>query len=158
MDQLIETLHVVIKGQEELHQSVAKLANVVPSTSTNGRNGNENVETPTRAPRNDVDDHHDVIDLDEPHVNLAIGVAEISKMYHAIEARLKAMEGIKTLGFNTTAICLMHGLVIHPKFKVPDIDKYKGTSSQRLIFVPTVARWKPMLKMNRYSCTSSKVA
>ena len=66
MDQLMETLHAVIKGQEELHQSVSKLTTVAPSTSDNGRNDNANVETHTSASRNDVDDHHDVIDLDEP--------------------------------------------------------------------------------------------
>ena len=38
------------------------------------------------------------------------------------------MEGIKTSGFDTAAMCLMPRVVIHPKFKVPDFDKYKGTS------------------------------
>ena len=47
MDQLMETLHAVIKGQEELHQSVANLAIASPSTSANGGNNNANVETPT---------------------------------------------------------------------------------------------------------------
>ena len=94
MDQLMETLHAVIKSQEELHQSVAKLTTAAPSTSTNGRNDNVNFDTPTGAPRNDVDDHHDVIALEEPQVNLTAGVAETTKMYHALEERLKAMEGI----------------------------------------------------------------
>ena len=80
MDQLIETLHDVIKGQEELHQSVVKLATAAPSTSANGGNNNANVETPTGVPRNYVDDHHDIIDLDEPHMNLTAGVAETAKM------------------------------------------------------------------------------
>ena len=128
MDQLMETLHVVIKGQEELHQSVSKLTTASPSTSANGRNDNANVETPTGAPRNDVDDHHDVIDLDEPQVNLADGVVETAKMYHALEERLRAMEGIKASRFNNDAMCLVPGVVIPPKFKVPEFDKYKGTS------------------------------
>ena len=157
MDQLMETLHAVIKGQEELHQSVAKLITVAPSTSANGRNDNANLETPTGAPRNDVDDHHGIIDLDEPQVSLAVGVAETAKMYHALEERLKAMEGIKTLGFNTAAMCLVPGVVIPPKFKVPDFDKYKGNSCPETHLVPTIARWRPMLKMNCYSCISSKI-
>ena len=87
-----------------------------------------NVETPTGIPRNNFDDHHNFIDLDKPHVNLATGVAETAKMYHALEEHLNSMEGIKTLGFNTATMCLVLGVVIPPKFKVPDFDKYKGTS------------------------------
>ena len=49
-------------------------------------------------------------------------------MYHALEERLKAMERIKTSGFNIAAMCLVPGVVIPPKFKVPDFEKYKGTS------------------------------
>ena len=95
------------------------------------KNGRANFgvqQTPTSVPRNDVDDHHDVIDLDEPQVNLAAGVAETAKMYHALEERLRAMEGIKASGFNTAAMCLVPAVVIPPKLKVPDFDKYKGTS------------------------------
>ena len=66
MDQLMETLHAVIKGQEELHQSVSKLATAAPSTSANRGNNNANVKIPIGIPRNDVDDHHNIIDLDEP--------------------------------------------------------------------------------------------
>ena len=61
-------------------------------------------------------------------MNLAAGVAETAKMYHALEERLRAMEGIKASGFNTIAMCLVPGVVIPPKFKVPEFDKYKGTS------------------------------
>ena len=49
-------------------------------------------------------------------------------MYHALEERLRAMEGIKASGFNTAAMCLVPGVVIPPKFKVLEFDKYKGTS------------------------------
>ena len=78
MDQLMETLHAVIKGQEELHQSVAKLDTAAQSTSANGRNDNANVETPTQAPRNDVDDHHNIIDLDEPK-NVALELSKLQR-------------------------------------------------------------------------------
>ena len=61
-------------------------------------------------------------------MNLAAGVAETANMYHALEERLKAMTGIKASGFNIVAMCLVPGVVIPPKFKVPEFDKYKGTS------------------------------
>ncbi|XP_058784259.1 uncharacterized protein LOC131659032 [Vicia villosa] len=49
-------------------------------------------------------------------------------MYHALEERLKAIEVAKTSSFNTAALCLVPGIVIPRKFKVPDFDKYKGVT------------------------------
>ena len=49
-------------------------------------------------------------------------------MYRALEEHLKAMEISKTSRFNVSAMCLVHGIAIPPKFKVPEFNKYKGIS------------------------------
>src|SRR3954469_11253786 len=48
MTQLLETLHVVIQGQEELRQSVAKLANGTPTNVANGGSKPVHVEIPNK--------------------------------------------------------------------------------------------------------------
>ena len=46
-----------------------------------------------------------------------------------IEERLRAIEGIGDYPFAKMAeLCLVPNIVIPPKFKVPDFDKYKGTT------------------------------
>src|SRR3954464_1036769 len=72
-----------------------------------------------------VDDHHEVIDLEH---DLTAELTETAKMYQALEERLKAIEVAKTSSFNTTDLCLVPRIVIPPKFKVPDFDKYKGVT------------------------------
>jgi len=58
-----------------------------------------------------------------------IGRAESQIVLNQIEERLKAMEG--TLTYGTTdayELSLVDGLVIPRKFKVPEFEKYKGTT------------------------------
>src|SRR4051812_20402913 len=121
MTQLLETIHVVIQGQDELKKSVAGLVKDAPTTFADG------VPKPGDIPIGDipkvVDDHHDVIDLDQ---DLTAELAETARMYYVLEERLKAIEVAKTSSFNTAAFCLVPGIVIPLKFKVPDFDKYKG--------------------------------
>ena len=46
-----------------------------------------------------------------------------------IEERLRAIEGFGDYPFaNMTDLCLVPDVVISPKFKVPDFDRYKGTT------------------------------
>ena len=45
----------------------------------------------------------------------------------ALEERLRAVEGLGSYPFSDLAdLCLVPNIVIPPKFKVPDFDKYKG--------------------------------
>jgi len=45
------------------------------------------------------------------------------------EERLRAIDGISDYPFaDMTELCLVPDIVIPPKFKVPDFDKYKGTT------------------------------
>lgn len=49
-----------------------------------------------------------------------------------LKERLKAIEGTDIFGnVNPTQLCLMSGVVILPKFKVPEFEKYDGTSCPR---------------------------
>jgi len=46
-----------------------------------------------------------------------------------IEEKLRAVEGFGDYPFaNMTDLCLVPDVVILPKFKVPDFDRYKGTT------------------------------
>ena len=46
-----------------------------------------------------------------------------------IEERLRAIEGFGDYPFtDMTDLCLVPDVVIPPKFKVPDFDRYKGTT------------------------------
>ncbi|KAL2985444.1 hypothetical protein AAZX31_12G153400 [Glycine max] len=46
-----------------------------------------------------------------------------------LEERLRAVEGLGNYPFSDLAdLCLVPDIVIPPKFKVPDFDKYKGTT------------------------------
>jgi len=46
-----------------------------------------------------------------------------------LEERLRAVEGFGDYPFaDMTDLCLVPDVVIPPKFKVPDFDKYKGTT------------------------------
>ena len=55
-------------------------------------------------------------------------IVEKEKFDH-IEERLRAIEGGGNYAFADMAeLCLVPDMVIPPKFKVPDFDKYKGTT------------------------------
>ncbi|XP_050896124.1 uncharacterized protein LOC127102839 [Lathyrus oleraceus] len=50
---------------------------------------------------------------------------------HALEEKFKSLEVHTTPGLDAVDMCLVPGLVIPQKFKVPDFDKYKGISCPR---------------------------
>ncbi|MCI23836.1 hypothetical protein A2U01_0045018 [Trifolium medium] len=52
-------------------------------------------------------------------------------MYRALEERLKAVEGFSAYGVDAMDMCLVPDVVIPPKFKVPDFEKYKGIHCPR---------------------------
>ena len=59
-------------------------------------------------------------------------VAEGKGKLDLIEERLRAIEGFGDYPFtDMTDLCLVPNVVIPPKFKVPDFDRYKGTSCPR---------------------------
>lgn len=44
---------------------------------------------------------------------------------------MKVIEGSSAIGLDTADMCLVPGVKIHAKFKVPDFEKYKGVSYSR---------------------------
>jgi len=59
-------------------------------------------------------------------------VEESKTKLEFLEERLRAIEGGGSFGFGDIAgLCLVFDLVIPPKFKVPEFEKYKGTSCPR---------------------------
>lgn len=56
---------------------------------------------------------------------------DIEKKVKAIEEKLKAMESINVLGLDVAEICLVPGVIIPAKFKVPKFEKYKGAIDPR---------------------------
>lgn len=56
---------------------------------------------------------------------------EVEKKVKVIEEKLRAMESTETLGLDDAEMCLVLGMVIPAKFKVPDFEKYKGASDPR---------------------------
>lgn len=61
-----------------------------------------------------------MIPVSEPFPNPAI------KRFHGLEEKFKATEVHETPGLDVVDMCLVPGLVILQKFKVPDFEKYKG--------------------------------
>jgi len=54
---------------------------------------------------------------------------EAKKKLEFLEERLRAIERRGSFGFgNTTGVCFVSDIVIPPKFKVPEFEKYKGAS------------------------------
>ena len=53
---------------------------------------------------------------------------EVQKKYNLLEERIRAIEGVKILGLmEAFELSLVPGVVVPPKFKVRDFDKYDGT-------------------------------
>ena len=50
---------------------------------------------------------------------------------HALEEKFKSLEVHTTPGLDAVDMCLVPGLVVPRKFKVPDFGKYKGISCPR---------------------------
>ena len=59
-------------------------------------------------------------------------VEESKTKLEFLEKRLRAIEGGGSFGFgDIVGLCLVSDLVIPPKFKAPEFEKYKGTSCPR---------------------------
>ncbi|KAK2449436.1 hypothetical protein QL285_008633 [Trifolium repens] len=64
----------------------------------------------------------------EPKLDFAIPQLEEAKIkFKAIEDRLKTMEGVND-SLDFSSMCLVPDLVLPPKFKVPEFEKYMGLS------------------------------
>ena len=58
-----------------------------------------------------------------------VPIAKDKEKIDLLEERLRAVEGLGNYPFSDLAdLCLVPDIIIPPKFKVPDFDKYKGTT------------------------------
>jgi len=55
-------------------------------------------------------------------------IDELKEKFDKIQLELKALRGKKLFDKNAHDLCLMPNVVIPPKFKVPDSEKYKGNT------------------------------
>jgi hypothetical protein len=55
-----------------------------------------------------------------------------AQKYKALEERLKAIEGFSVFGIDALDMCLVPDVVIPPKFKTPDFEKYKGLQCPKI--------------------------
>ncbi|XP_050909030.1 uncharacterized protein LOC127122787 [Lathyrus oleraceus] len=70
-----------------------------------------------------VYDHHDIL-----YVALGSLIAEMEMKVHVLEDKMKALQGPDTFGLDAADTCLVPGVKIPPKFKVPNFEKYKGVT------------------------------
>ncbi|XP_058726831.1 uncharacterized protein LOC131598229 [Vicia villosa] len=55
-------------------------------------------------------------------------INEFDKRFHLLDERLKAMEGRDSIDLDAAGLCLVPGIKIPAKFKVPNFEKYRGTT------------------------------
>lgn len=141
MGQFLEIIQNLARGQEELRAMIVRpatteapvvnppvggavpfpQANVVPILGQRG------VEIPE--PRLEVDNHEDMFSMQGDDMGFP---AEAEKKFQMLEERMRAMESHDIPGMNISDLGLVPGVKIPPKFKVPDFDKYKGTTCPKI--------------------------
>ncbi|MCI42481.1 hypothetical protein A2U01_0063718, partial [Trifolium medium] len=57
---------------------------------------------------------------------------EAAQKYKTLEERLKAIEGFSAFGFDALDMCLVPDVVVPPKLKTPDFEKYKGLQCPKI--------------------------
>ncbi|MCI54462.1 hypothetical protein A2U01_0075712, partial [Trifolium medium] len=57
---------------------------------------------------------------------------EYAQRYKVLEERLKAIEGFSAFGIDALDLCLVPNVVVPPKFKTPDFEKYKGLQCPKI--------------------------
>ncbi|CAL5193641.1 unnamed protein product [Lathyrus oleraceus] len=141
--QLVEAM-IALEKREDNIQQTAVVENVIPAP-VNGPTQPQLVRTPVNnsivQERHVVQDssRHDAVEYhsfdfsvpDSHGTSLVVNAEqpqddEIAKGCRVLEKRLKAIEGKDTIGLNALDMCLVSDLVLPPKFKVPEFEKYKG--------------------------------
>lgn len=76
------------------------------------------------------EDHKGTVQESKPVTHPAIIIREprVSDKYKILEERLKVTEGFNIFGVEVMEMCLVPDMVIPPKFKSPEFEKYKSVS------------------------------
>ncbi|CAL5204583.1 unnamed protein product [Lathyrus oleraceus] len=145
LDQLVEAMIVLAKKEDNIQQTTV-VENVMLAT-VNGLTQPQLVQTPVdnstvqehhvvqNSSRHDAVEYHNfaffvpdshgtslVVNAEQPQDD------EIAKRCCVLEKRLKAIEGKDNVELNALDMCLVPGLVVPAKFKVPEFEVYKGDS------------------------------
>ena len=67
-------------------------------------------------------------------------VEDLEKKFDIIQLELKALHGKELFGKNDYDLCLVPNVVIPPKFKVPNFEKYKGNTCPEIHLVMYVRK------------------
>ncbi|XP_058726070.1 uncharacterized protein LOC131597387 [Vicia villosa] len=135
ISQFREAIQAITHGQEELRQPVQR-PDVTVDLSDVHRKGvnlsqevplNQNVRNTIQIPVNNV------MQLENLSVSsydtFKFPMDEDEGKFRLLDERLKAIEGRDSLGLDAASLCLVPGIKIPLKFKVPNFEKYKDSLS-----------------------------
>ncbi|XP_050918798.1 uncharacterized protein LOC127136258 [Lathyrus oleraceus] len=155
MGQPIEALHDLARGQEEMRQANLRVAAanptvvIIPVNPLGGAGTPivaqpppekgpvyQNRAQPFNIPVNgrvqpEIDDHQDAFfttKADSVYDAFGPSPADLERKFRMVEERFKAMEGPDTFELDAADMCLVPGVEIPPKFKVPSFEKYHGVT------------------------------
>ncbi|XP_050875217.1 uncharacterized protein LOC127078839 [Lathyrus oleraceus] len=146
LDQLVEAMTTLARREDNIQLTIFT-ENVIPP-QVNNLAQTQPVQNPVKdqiiQERPIVRDGHSFCDAIEYHsfsfsVQNSQGEVPLRKpkdprdmkvveRFQVLEEKLKAIEGHDAFGLNASDMCLVPGLIMPPKFKAPDFEKYKGDS------------------------------
>ncbi|XP_050877383.1 uncharacterized protein LOC127081144 [Lathyrus oleraceus] len=153
MGQLVKAIQALARGQEEMRQDNLRVVVANPPIVTRLVNPPEGAGTPVitqpppeRVPvyqnaaqtfnihingraQPEMDDHQDAFfttRADLIYDAFGPSPADFERRFHMMEDEIKAIEGPDTFGLDAANMCLVQGVKIPPKFKVPNFEKYQG--------------------------------
>ncbi|CAL5193211.1 unnamed protein product [Lathyrus oleraceus] len=146
LDQLVEAMTTLARREDNIQQTTVT-ENVIPP-QVNNLAQTQPVQIPiekqVRQERPTVRDEHSSCDAIEYH-SFAFSAqnsqrevpvmkvkdprdVEVAGRFKVLKEKLKAIEGHDAFGLNALDMCLVPGLILPPKFKTTDFEKYKGDS------------------------------
>ncbi|XP_058777099.1 uncharacterized protein LOC131651455 [Vicia villosa] len=135
MGPFMEAIQAIAHGQEELRQPV-QTPDVIGDPSDVHRKGvnlsqevplNQNVRNTIQNPINETL-HLENISV-SPYDTFKFPTDEDVGKFRLLDKRLKAIEDRDSLGLDAASLCLVPGIKIPPKFKVPNFEKYEDSLS-----------------------------
>ncbi|XP_058784091.1 uncharacterized protein LOC131658858 [Vicia villosa] len=125
MGQCMEAIQTLALRQEELRQVLQRpVTDGIPTPG--GGLVNQNVRNVVEIPIPAQESAHHENNL-EPEA-FRFPISETEKRFHLLEKRLKAIEGRDSVDLDADGLCLVPGVKIPVKFRVPNFEKYKGTT------------------------------
>ncbi|XP_058726154.1 uncharacterized protein LOC131597474 [Vicia villosa] len=135
MGPFMEAIQAIAHGQEELRHPVQR-PDVIDDPSDVHRKGvnlsqevplNQNVRNTVQNPINEIL-HLENISVSS-YDTFKFPTDEDVGKFRLLDKRLKAIEDRDSLGLDAASLCLVPGIKIPPKFKVPNFEKYEDSLS-----------------------------